>query len=138
MVGMSKCDCAKAGPRDPRPAGCRCGDMPSPRCPVHLGKWPAATVRAQHDETGRMWEGPGDQIPPRYSQIPRQQISSELAEARAGEASAERIAQLESALRDAIEDIESWAGYASDYFRDKHDLAGCLAKHRATLLNNPE
>lgn len=23
------------GPKDPRPPGCRCGDMPSPRCPVH-------------------------------------------------------------------------------------------------------
>ena len=37
------------------------------------------------------------------------------------------------AFAEAIEDIEDWAGYASDYFRDKHDLAGTLAKHRALL-----
>lgn len=36
-------------------------------------------------------------------------------------------------LAEAIEDIDSWASYASDYFRDKHDLAGTLARYRAAL-----
>ncbi len=40
---------------------------------------------------------------------------------------------LREALAEAIEDIESWASYADTYFQKKHDLAGCLAKHRAAL-----
>ena len=38
----------------------------------------------------------------------------------------EQIAQVKA---DAYEDIESWAGYASSYFLEKHDLAGCLEKY---------
>ena len=37
---------------------------------------------------------------------------------------------LKAGYLEAIEDIESWAGYASAYFQDKHDLRGCLEKHR--------
>lgn len=37
------------------------------------------------------------------------------------------------ALKEAVEDIEAWAGYASDYFRNKHDLQGTLEKHRAAI-----
>ncbi len=37
------------------------------------------------------------------------------------------------ALNEAIEDIESWGAYASEYFQEKHDLAGALAKHKTTL-----
>lgn len=44
-----------------------------------------------------------------------------------------RIAEMEAALAEAIDDIESWGGYASEYFQDKHDLPGCLVKHRAVL-----
>ena len=44
-----------------------------------------------------------------------------------------RIAELEGALKDAREDIEDWAGYASEYFQDKHDLKGVLAKYDAIL-----
>lgn len=29
------------------------------------------TISAQHDETGRMWEGPRDQLPPGYSAVKR-------------------------------------------------------------------
>ena len=46
---------------------------------------------------------------------------------------ADRIAELEAGYAEAIEDIESWSGYASDYFREKHDLDGCLKEHRAIL-----
>jgi hypothetical protein len=45
----------------------------------------------------------------------------------------DRIAELDKALREAIDDIESWAGYASDYFQEKHDLAGGLARLRSVL-----
>ena len=38
----------------------------------------------------------------------------------------EQIAQVKA---DAYEDIESWAGYASAYFQEKHDLEGCLKKY---------
>ena len=34
---------------------------------------------------------------------------------------------------DAIGDIEYWACYASEYFREKHDLAGTLKAHRERL-----
>lgn len=36
-------------------------------------------------------------------------------------------------LEEAITDIEDWAAYASPYFQEKHDLAGCLERHRAAL-----
>lgn len=44
-----------------------------------------------------------------------------------------RIAELEGALREAIESVEDWAGYASEYFREKHDLEGEVKKLRAAL-----
>lgn len=37
------------------------------------------------------------------------------------------------ALKEAREDIESWAGYASEYFQNKHDLAGTLTQYDAVL-----
>lgn len=42
------------GPQDPRPAGCRCGDMPNPRCPVHLGKWPRPRSECTHTPQGAL------------------------------------------------------------------------------------
>ena len=43
-----------------------------------------------------------------------------------------RVKRLEDALREqaqeAHEDINDWAGYASEYFQNKHDLMGCLEK----------
>jgi len=48
-----------------------------------------------------------------------------------------RVKELEEALREAIDAIEGWAGYASDYFRDKHDLAGDLSRARAALGDKP-
>lgn len=49
-----------------------------------------------------------------------------------------RVTELEGALSEAIESIESWAAYASEYFQQKHDLAGDLAKFRATLQKGGE
>lgn len=43
------------------------------------------------------------------------------------------VERLRLALADAIESVEEWAGYASDYFREKHDLAGTLKGLRAAL-----
>lgn len=45
----------------------------------------------------------------------------------------DRITALEAGLEDAIECVEAWAAYADDYFKDKHDLAGDLARLRALL-----
>ena len=44
-----------------------------------------------------------------------------------------RIAQLEQALIEAIDMVEWWGAYASDYFKDKHNLAGDIAELRAAL-----
>lgn len=38
-----------------------------------------------------------------------------------------RIAELEECLREARVNMEDWAMYASDYFREKHALADDLA-----------
>jgi uncharacterized protein YigA (DUF484 family) len=44
-----------------------------------------------------------------------------------------RVRVLTEALRRAREDMEGWAEYASEYFREKHDLAGDLAAIDAAL-----
>ena len=41
--------------------------------------------------------------------------------------------RLAEALREARAMVEDWAGYASEYFQDKHDLQGDLAKLDAAL-----
>jgi hypothetical protein len=41
--------------------------------------------------------------------------------------------ELVDAYQDAIDDIESWAAYAPDYFKIKWKLDECLAGHRAKL-----
>ena len=42
-----------------------------------------------------------------------------------------RCAEMKAALNDAIESIEDWAGYASEYFRQKHGLAEEVARLKA-------
>ena len=44
-----------------------------------------------------------------------------------------REERLREALLDAIECVVDWSGYASDYFKDKHDLSGDLERLRAAL-----
>ncbi|MDV5861334.1 hypothetical protein QM298_10485 [Pseudomonas mendocina] len=49
--------------------------------------------------------------------------------------------QLEAArvlLLEAAEDIESWGAYASAYFQEKHDLAGCAMKYRIAGTGDQE
>jgi hypothetical protein len=48
------------------------------------------------------------------------------------------VVRLRKGYAEAIDDIESWAGYASEYFQSKHDLAGTLAQHRALLTGEGE
>lgn len=38
---------------------------------THADRPTLETISAQHDETGRMWEGPRDQLPPGYSAVKR-------------------------------------------------------------------
>ena len=45
----------------------------------------------------------------------------------------EEVKSLRAALADAIEAVEFWSGYASDYFKDKHDLAGDMIRLHAAL-----
>lgn len=44
-----------------------------------------------------------------------------------------RIAELEAGYREAMEDIEAWAAYASDYCKEKHRLRECLDVHASIL-----
>lgn len=44
-----------------------------------------------------------------------------------------RIRELVAALADAIEEVEDWGGYASEYFQKKHDLAGRIEDLRTVL-----
>ena len=39
-------------------------------------------------------------------------------------------AELARYAQEAIDDIDSWSGYASPYFQDKHDLEGTFRKWR--------
>jgi hypothetical protein len=43
------------------------------------------------------------------------------------------IERLRGALKDAIDSVEFWAAYASDYFKEKHDLVGEIARLSATI-----
>jgi hypothetical protein len=65
------------------------------------------------------------------------------AELRLCEDLADKIEQLQkenellrSGYEEAVVDIESWAAYASDYFKEKWDLEGDLKGHRAILTAN--
>ena len=51
----------------------------------------------------------------------------------AREEAAYRIEKLEAALREAVEDIEFWGAYASEYFQDKHDLKSSIQNARKAL-----
>ncbi len=52
----------------------------------------------------------------------------------------ERIQELENILniaingyKEAVQDIEGWAAYASDYFKQKHNLEGDLLAHQKVI-----
>jgi hypothetical protein len=49
------------------------------------------------------------------------------------EAAMARLVVAVAKLKEAREDVGNWAGYASDYFVQKHDLAGCLLGYEDTL-----
>ena len=66
------------------------------------------------------------------SRFHREMKRAESAERERDEARRENE-RLRERLGIAIEDIASWGAYADDYFKEKHDLAGCLAEHRAAL-----
>lgn len=44
-----------------------------------------------------------------------------------------RVGELEAGYAVAIEDIDSWAAYAPEYFQRKHDLSGCVKRHKKIL-----
>ena len=54
------------------------------------------------------------------------------------EADKARIAELELLLSDAAQEIEDWGAYAPEYFQEKHDLAGVVARFRAALSKPKE
>ena len=48
------------------------------------------------------------------------------------------VEELRKSLLDAAEEIDAWGSYASDYFQEKHDLAGCVAKFHAAAMGKGE
>ena len=44
----------------------------------------------------------------------------------------QKLAAAQATIAEAADEIESWGSYASDYFQDKHDLAGTVARFRST------
>jgi hypothetical protein len=46
---------------------------------------------------------------------------------------ADEIERLREALREAIDEVEAWASYASPAMQEKHDLEGVLTKLRSAL-----
>lgn len=44
-----------------------------------------------------------------------------------------RILRLERGYKECLEDLQHWASYAGDYFQEKWDLAGDIAKHQSIL-----
>ncbi|MBZ3666250.1 hypothetical protein [Pseudomonas monteilii] len=41
---------------------------------------------------------------------------------------------LRKALLEASEEVATWGAYASEYFQQKHDLSGCVAKIHAAAM----
>ncbi|MFK7671792.1 hypothetical protein [Pseudomonas lundensis] len=74
------------------------------------------------------------------------QLKAEVAGLRTGYEAYERVnaelkAEVEGlrkSLLDAAEEIDAWGSYASDYFQEKHDLAGCVAKFHAAAMGKGE
>jgi len=64
--------------------------------------------------------------------IPELQLDLKDAQTRVAELQA-TIEGLASNLSDAIEDIGCWAGYASEYFQYKYDLAGMIKAYQDVL-----
>ena len=48
------------------------------------------------------------------------------------------VDRLRTALLEAIECVDFWGSYASDYFKEKHDLAGEIARLTATATTKPQ
>jgi hypothetical protein len=48
------------------------------------------------------------------------------------------VDRLRTALLEAIEIIDFWSSYASNYFKDKHGLAGDIARLRACAATKPQ
>ena len=46
---------------------------------------------------------------------------------------ADEIERLREKYEEAIDDIEEWGAYASEYFQEKWELKECIEQHRAAL-----
>lgn len=57
-------------------------------------------------------------------------LTAKLAEAEAW------LRELQGSYAEAIDDIQDWAGYASDYFRDKYQLAATIERHETALVKS--
>ena len=76
----------------------------------------------------------------------RDQLRAEVAGLRTGYEAYEQVnaelkaevEELRKSLLDAAEEIDAWGSYASDYFQEKHDLAGCVAKFHAAAMGKGE
>ena len=48
------------------------------------------------------------------------------------------VERLRNLLGDAADEIQNWGAYASEYFQEKHDLAGCVAEFKAAAMTGKE
>jgi len=49
------------------------------------------------------------------------------------ETAKQELVKLMASYEDAIDQIGDWGAYASVYFQEKHDLAGCIFRHKSIL-----
>lgn len=75
----------------------------------------------------KAFDGPNNYVHKAYHAQVAENLKAELADAD------ERVSQLTSALTGAIDMLEFWGGYASEYFQTKHDLGGDVEYLRKTL-----
>ena len=48
------------------------------------------------------------------------------------------VERLRALLSEAADEIQNWGAYASEYFQEKHDLAGCVAEFKAAAMAGKE
>lgn len=98
------------------------------RCCLTIGRMgdenPGDKVRPEDHKTADC-EAQMTDLTERLRQIPNFNAGKVAHEA-AGE-----IDRLRALLGEAADEIESWGAYASDYFQQKHDLAGAVDRFRA-------
>jgi hypothetical protein len=109
--------------------------------------WNCGDTGDVHDIVGE-WRGKCDCNAAKLIDVAyeRDQLRAEVSGLKTGYQAYERVnaelkAEVEGLrkfLLDASEEIADWGAYASAYFQEKHDLAGCVAKFHAAAMGKGE